>query len=398
MKIVLVFISLVFSILAELKSTSGSLKFDVDSDSSTDLELNEVGLGVGITPEAKLHVNGNMVVDQLSVGSTVGHSNLMIAGTMAMSLKSASADFVVNQNSVTIVDTQSGNLTVELPNASEVTGRVIYIKKKGTSNTLWVSSNNLIDKKLSHLEMTVGERSLPYVKLISNGVQWYILSHSEDMREVTAASNLMAWWKLDETSGEDVKDDSLQNHHGDLLGASFSFSTNSLAGKIDQALNFNGTSDYVEVPFASEYNTTAFTVSFWAKVKGGSSYRAPVSNRQSGTTGGFIFYVAPGNNWEFWTGKGSNWNRSVGPSVSIGSWTFITGTFDGTDQNFYINGELVDTDAFTVNTNMTRNLRIGAGRNESTPIYYFPGDIDDVKVYNRALTLSEISNLKNEKI
>lgn len=399
MKYVLLFFLFNSFLLADIKSRTGQIKFDVNNDSIEEVELNSFGLGIGVSPQVRLHVGGNVsVADRLSIGTSQVSSNLHINGTVGMSVKQSSTSFELQDDSVSIVDTSGGNLVVELPDADDAKGRVVYIKKKSHPNTLWVSSSNLIDNKLSHLELGDSIDSFPYVKLISNGEQWYILSHSEGIREVTAASNLMAWWKLDESSGETAKDDSLQDHHGGLLGTNFSFSTNGLTGKIDRALSFNGSSDYVEVPFASEYNTTAFTVSFWARLKGGSSYRAPVSNRQSGTTGGFIFYVTPGNSWEFWTGKGSNWNRSVGSSVSVGSWTFITGTFDGSDQKFYVNGELVDTDTFTVNTNMTTNLRIGAGRNESTPTYYFPGDVDDVKVYNRALTLAEISDLKNEKI
>ena len=130
----------------------------------------------------------------------------------------------------------------------------------------------------------------------------------------------------------------------------------------------------------------------WVRATGGSSHRAPLSNRNSGGggTAGFILYITPGGTWSFWTGNGSSWNSSNGPAVSYDVWTFVAGVYDGNEQVFYINGEEVDRDSFVYAPNTTRNLRLGFGRNESSPSYYFKGDIDEVQIYNRALSENEV--------
>lgn len=78
--------------------------------------------------------------------------------------------------------------------------------------------------------------------------------------------------------------------------------------------------------------------------------------------------------------------------MSIGSWSLLTGTFDGTTMRFYINSVLFATTATQTDLDATTGpLRIGqqktgAGR-------WFNGSIDDVRVYNRALSGSEITAL-----
>jgi len=67
----------------------------------------------------------------------------------------------------------------------------------------------------------------------------------------------------------------------------------------------------------------------------------------------------------------------------IMEWVHVAATFDGTTARLYINGEEIGSGAFSFGNNPTAEMRIGSYNNDS-PTYN--GDIDEVRIYNRALT------------
>jgi hypothetical protein len=104
-----------------------------------------------------------------------------------------------------------------------------------------------------------------------------------------------------------------------------------------------------------------------------------------------------GNNYTFWTDAGSGFvNVSSVATVTTGAWQHVAGTWDGTTMNIYVNGVLSGSSA-----------RAGANlRSLSNPIWIggntisenFTGDIDEVRIWNRTLCVSEIQNNMNGEI
>ncbi|MBT6704450.1 MAG: hypothetical protein HN879_06280 [Flavobacteriaceae bacterium] len=169
------------------------------------------------------------------------------------------------------------------------------------------------------------------------------------------------------------------------------------ATQAQNALLFNGSNSYVEIPYAATNNPAQFTVEFWARVDGGSgTFRAPLSSRQGGPPyNGYNFYANTGNTWNF-TGGSGVWEGLSGPAVVIGQWTHLAATYDGTTYRFYVDGVLVNTLVAGFSVNTSRPMRIGAGTTEiSTPNYYFPGAVDEVKIWNYARSASQINDNKN---
>ncbi len=77
------------------------------------------------------------------------------------------------------------------------------------------------------------------------------------------------------------------------------------------ALDFDGSNDYVEVPYASAINPTSYTVSAWAKVEGGSgTWRSVITSRSitGSNDKGYIIYAGDNDTWQFWTGTGTGTN------------------------------------------------------------------------------------------
>ena len=197
------------------------------------------------------------------------------------------------------------------------------------------------------------------------------------------------YWRLDETTG-DVAKDSADSHDGAYLNGVTLGRPGALVGDADQAAGFAaGPKTKIDVPWSDALNGSNFTFECWARVTGGSgSYRSPMTSRASdGTLRGYLFYAAPNNNWQFWTGNGAGaWTVLQGPAVQVNAYAHLVGSYDGTTLSFYVNGALAAQLAAPFAPNDVNPLRIGGGATEGDGDFFFEGDLDEVAVYGAALS------------
>jgi len=187
--------------------------------------------------------------------------------------------------------------------------------------------------------------------------------------------------------------DSAGSHHGTALGNA-AVGTDPTRG---QVLSLDGAGDAVDVAYSADLNPEAFTASFWAYPDAaGTSHRSPLTARDDSPQRGYIFYIEPGNAWQFWTGSGAGWNATTGPAAKLGEWTHVAATFGNEQRKLYINGRLVGEGTAPLSLNTQRPLRIGGGATEGAGNYFFPGKIDEVRVYNRVLTPEEVAGLAGQ--
>ncbi len=86
------------------------------------------------------------------------------------------------------------------------------------------------------------------------------------------------------------------------------------------------------------------------------------------------------------------WHVLYGPHIIEGQWTHLAGTFDGIEGVLFVNGAVVAREAFGYSPNTSRPLRIGAGATEGLAEFFFTGEVDEVAVYDRALTAAQIQS------
>ena len=79
-----------------------------------------------------------------------------------------------------------------------------------------------------------------------------------------------------------------------------------------------------------------------------------------------------------------------GPPVTLGQWTHLVGTYDGTTMRLYVNGALIGATPSGYVQNTQRPLWIATGRTESTPTFYLPGRVDEAAVYGSALSATRV--------
>jgi hypothetical protein len=99
--------------------------------------------------------------------------------------------------------------------------------------------------------------------------------------------------------------------------------------------------------------------------------------------------VSSGNKWRV-SVKGTDLD-ATSPLPQAGEWTYIVGTCDGTNLRLYVNGVLSAGPSAVTNAPNTASARIGT----SVDNLFFSGSIDEARIYNRALTASEIASLYN---
>ena len=159
----------------------------------------------------------------------------------------------------------------------------------------------------------------------------------------------------------------------------------------DPAATFDGSTAYAQVPYYAYLNPPVFSLECWLYPTAG-DYRSPFSNRDTAYgPQGYILYANDSDQWSFWIGSGSGWNQAIGSTVALNQWTHVVGTFDGTNQVLYVNGQQVVSQRAFLSANTQRPLNIGVGKNESPPpVFYWPGRIDEMAVYAAALTANQV--------
>ena len=206
---------------------------------------------------------------------------------------------------------------------------------------------------------------------------------------------LVAYWAFDEESGTTASDSSGNGHDGALMG-----DPQWTDGYFGGGLEFDQAGDEVNVSFHEDLNQETFTICAWANVDPESGgHRAVISGRDEPPVSGYIIYAEPGNKWQFWTGIGNAWAPITGPAINLGEWDHVAGTYADGKQKFYVNGELVGEVNSQPTLNTKQEFLIGAGANErANHEYLFKGIIDEVRVYNRALSEAEVASVMESNL
>ena len=170
--------------------------------------------------------------------------------------------------------------------------------------------------------------------------------------------------------------------------------TSPVIGKIGQALKFNGTSQYINFGHASGLNlSTAITISLWMKTSVG--VLSFLLTKGSGTNG-FEIAVGPSNFVYFEIRNGATaYFPTISFNYSDTKWHHFLETYDSSTGKVigYIDGTFqASATGATMGATPTDDLYIGKRGTYPTP-YYFTGSIDDMRIYNRALSASEVQAL-----
>lgn len=219
----------------------------------------------------------------------------------------------------------------------------------------------------------------------------FILSISITMG--MADNSLVLYLTFDDDDGNTTKDLSSYKNDGGIIG-----NPQKVDGIFGSALEFNGTTDSVEIPDSDSLAITkAITLEMWVKLPNDGANTNNVGIEKGGWEAGeyslYVFYV-PGNGSamqfkdlpEACADANSGF---LGPNLKDDQWHHIAGTWDGEVISVYTDGDLsvsVDCGSGPLDKN-SKSVYIGA-RNGSER--FLTGVVDEVRIYDRALSESEI--------
>jgi hypothetical protein len=179
------------------------------------------------------------------------------------------------------------------------------------------------------------------------------------------------------------------NNHGTLTGGPLW--TLGEGGKRN-ALSFDGTDDYVQISRASglfDFTNEIKTLSLWIRPNVNNINQTLLGKGVDANTGWELIVLSSG--LVAYTNNGGAFSDCQSTTVvPTTSWTHVALTVDGTTERLYINGRQEDTGTTNNITNTTTDLFIGQ---RETNGLRFNGLIDDVRIWNRALSAAEITLL-----
>jgi hypothetical protein len=213
---------------------------------------------------------------------------------------------------------------------------------------------------------------------------------------VTPPSDMGAWWPLDETAGSTSKD--IAGSFNNL--GTWKNSPAPVAGMVGGALSFDG-SNSVDVPNQDELNfgTGDFSIDLWIKTTDASGTRTIMDKRTGSLPNvtGYSLYLWNGKpGLGLFDGAGyTNWN-STG-FVANGNWHHVAVTVDRDNTSgllFYVDGSLVSTfDPKGRPGTLTNTAPFVMARNLISPSYTLAGTLDEIELFNRVLSPSEVYSI-----
>lgn len=207
------------------------------------------------------------------------------------------------------------------------------------------------------------------------------------------ASDLVGSWQFNETSGDTAHDSSAYSNHGTLF--------NGPVWTGDGKLQFDGVDDYVEVSDSSSLAfTNQITLSAWIMLTEDNLrfmkiVIQPANDTSADPWENYCLDLRRKNpRFSLSSGLAGSWTGAYDTTwnspITVGAWYHLAGTYDGSMMILYVNGLPTQT--------KTGSLTIG---NNVLPLYMgsaqgtngFGGMLDEVRIYNRALTPTEIQDL-----
>ncbi len=215
-----------------------------------------------------------------------------------------------------------------------------------------------------------------------------------------AATGLVAWYRFDEA---DATAGVLDSSGNEFHGTCETTCPAPTEGVVGSALSFDGRGDTIVVPYDDRFATTsAFTLALWALWRS-------IDRDNLRMMIGKPYSEDSLNSWEIYF---RDWERdgtvelhfaqadrsprdrvSVPLSFGANEWVHIAGTWDGTTAALWVNGERVGTRVDEEVRFDQRPIFLGSDNNGSRSTSFFNGDLDDVRIYDRALDEAEIDAL-----
>jgi hypothetical protein len=210
-----------------------------------------------------------------------------------------------------------------------------------------------------------------------------------DAGGIAAITGLVAWYAMDvDPSAGSVMDGSPNHLDGRCTVGTC---PGVVSGKIGMAYEFDGAKQHITVADDGRLQqTTGFTVMAWVRRSGGNM--TAVSKPLASGGGASWELALTDTDVRFYNTDGNVEDYIMGPPLPLDAWSHIAMSWDGAKKRLYLGG--VETSSGTKSTIFDSTpLQIGADQEDGVTNGYFRGSLDEVRIYDHALTPGEIRQL-----
>ncbi len=206
---------------------------------------------------------------------------------------------------------------------------------------------------------------------------------------------MQGYWKLDESSGTTASDSSGKGMNGTCMNG-LSFTSDSVSGVFDGAINFDGTGEYIDLPDGFADFSKGVTISVWAYPTA-EQYYSRFIDLGNGSESDNILFGREGTSdnlfFEIWEG-GSNGGRVVGSdAIELDKWQMFTATVDASGNTvIYKDAQVAGYGTTGVANNVTRTANY-IGRSNWGADAYYQGYMDEVRVFDYAMDANGVQAL-----
>ncbi|HVY39162.1 MAG TPA: LamG domain-containing protein [Polyangia bacterium] len=352
-------------------------------------------------------VNGDLIIASgvLAAGSTnftVGGSwwnygGFSGTGTVTFNGSGTNSILTAGQMPGGITISGSGSWTVVDGSAIEQTLTGSYTQSAGTFTAppgLWIVGG-AFNKTAGTFNGNGGQ-----VLLSSTTNQNFKVSGTTSFNDLIINDGLAGYWKLDDASGRSVADSSGYGNSGSIPSTPTWPTTSlpTLTFKNTSGLTLNGSSQYVDIPTQVTATNQPFTACSWVKFGAVSSLETMVSISGANVPA-FTLYRDSGGKFAFDMRSSDSSGATLyqvlaTTSPTTATWYHTCGVYDGSQIHVYVNGTEQGTPVTVSSTWVpTGHTYLGANPWLGTMGDYLNGTLDDVRIYSRALTATEVSAL-----
>jgi hypothetical protein len=343
-------------------------------------------------------------VDTSSPYSLSGDSALLSDGTHVLSARArdTAGNTTTSANVTVTVDNNAPTLSVTAPTSGTTVSGVRALTASA-ADAVGVQS---VQFRVDGVNVGAADTSSPYsVSWDSNAIVDgdHTVSavardavgntrSSADVPIVVDNDGLVSAFGFEETSGATVTD-AIRDHDGTISGA-----TRTTSGRFGRALVFDGSNDLVTIPHDADFNlASGMTIEAWVRPAVlGTTWRTVLMKERSGSLSWGLF---AGSNVQRPAARlfaGSDLSTTGTSALPLNTWSHLTMSWGSSVLRLYVNGTQVSSRSVSgALATSTLPLRIGGNTLRSE---WFNGRIDEVRVYRRALSASEIAADMNRAV
>ncbi|MEU6478811.1 LamG-like jellyroll fold domain-containing protein [Streptomyces sp. NPDC047017] len=216
---------------------------------------------------------------------------------------------------------------------------------------------------------------------------------------VKAGQPERAMWQLDEaagatTSASTTTPRTVRLHGGAALGAE---------GRKGTGLHFDGTSGYADSDLTVVDTSDSFSVAVWARLDRMPAGAAIIAAQPGNYSPGFeLYYSKDYDRWVFNQYTADTAGAAIARAMAAtpgdaraGEWAHLVGVYDGKAKQLrlYVNGKQAGATAYSTAWEARRGIQLGSGIYSGVHKAFFPGTVDDLRVFDRAVSSAEAGQL-----